>query len=341
MKVLQLLLAPAIGGAETLAAGLGSGLGDHGFAVTTGFLDPPDSSSHPVARLLRLRALVAAERPDVVLAHSALPNLYARLVVRRVPVVTVLHSASRDFDDRLLRGAERMLRRRTACVVAVSRPQQQEYAEAFGDAVPVRLIPNGVAVGLPNRQPAGGPVRVVTLARINHQKDPGTWREAALLAVAQRPGLVFAWSGPASTTAELQDLVARTGHDAVLWAGPTSDAGAVLAAADVYFHAARAEAHPLAPLEAAAVGLPVICSEAVAASLPPGLPAATFVTSDPASAAAAVLRVVDDLQAWTRHAASWQSSVRERYGLDRVCADYAQVLHEVLGTAAGIVTPIG
>jgi L-malate glycosyltransferase len=346
-RILQLLLAPAIGGAETLAAGLQNGLADHGFVVRTAYLDPAGTSSSPIARVLRLAALVRSERPDLVLAHSALPNLYARLVIRRRPVVTVLHSASRDFDNPALRRAERLLRRRTAGVVAVSRPQLEEYEAAFGHAVPVQLIPNGVASGLPSksaRRPGARTVRVVTLARINTQKDPATWRSGALLAVSARPDLTFAWFGPRSTDLEQQALVENAGHPSVLWSGPTRDSGAALAAADIYFHAARAEAHPLAPLEAAAVGLPIVCSESVAASLPPGLPAATFATADAESAAAAVLRVVERLDEATRHAAEWQPRVRLEYGLDRVCLAYSVALRRALGTAPAptqVATPIG
>jgi L-malate glycosyltransferase len=333
-RVLQLLLSPAIGGAETLAFGLEAGLSEHGFEVQTGFLDPAGSSASPLARIARIRALVRAVQPDIVLAHSALPNLYARLVAgRRLPVVVVLHSASRDFDNPMLRLAERALRRRTALVVAVARPQATEYRSAFGSSVQLELIPNGVSVSLgakPCRASAEGQVRVVTLARINQQKDPATWRGAALLAVATRPDLAFAWSGPRAAEVDQQALVAATGHPSVTWAGPTSEPGAVLAAADIYFHPARAEAHPLAPLEAAAVGLPVVCSDAVASSLPAGMPAATFATGDAAAAAAAVLAVADDLPAAMRHAAAWRPRVLTEYGMERVLADYARVLNRVV-----------
>ena len=330
--VLQLLLAPAIGGAETLAAGLETALPAQGYVVRTGYLDPAGSSSTPLARLVRLRALVRAVRPEVILAHSALPNLYARLVAgHRLPVVTVLHSASRDFDSRLLCRAEGLLQRRTAAVIAVSQPQAEEYEAAFGRQVPLVLVPNGVSAALPGRaERAAGAVRVVTLARVNLQKDPATWRAAALIAVQARHGLEFAWWGPVSDDPDLQQLVAGGSHPALRWAGPTDSAGAVLAAADLYFHPARAEAHPLAVLEAAAVGIPIVCSDSVAAALPAGLPVATFATGDPSSASAALLQAVDGLAAATRHADTWRPRIHADYGMERVVADYVRVLDQVL-----------
>lgn len=333
MKVLQLLLAPAIGGAETLAAGLETGLVPHGFDVRTAYLDPTGSSPSPAVRLRRLRSLVREMGPDVVLAHSALPNIYARMVAgRALPVVTVLHSASRDFDSRLLRTAESLLQRRTAAVIAVARPQAEEYEAAFGNQVTLLVVPNGVSPDLPTKRPArnDGAVRVVTLARINQQKDPATWRAAAALAVASQPELQFTWWGPAATDPELQALVVAEGNPALVWAGPTTDVGSVLSAADVYFHPARAEAHPLAPLEAAAVGLPIVCSEAVADALPKGLPSATFATGDPAAAAAALQHVIHDLGAAATNAHTWRSVIRKEYGMDRVVADYSRVLEGVL-----------
>ena len=190
MKVLQLLLAPAIGGAETLAAGLENGLVPHGFEVRTAYLDPTGSSPSQAARFRRLRSLVRQVSPDVILAHSALPNFYARLVAGRgLPVLTVLHSASRDFDNRVLRTAELLLQRRTAAVIAVARPQAEEYEAAFGNRGAVVLVPNGVSSGLPDKLTSrdDGTLRVVTLARINQQKDPSTWRAAASLAVEYIP----------------------------------------------------------------------------------------------------------------------------------------------------------
>ena len=133
----------------------------------------------------------------------------------------------------------------------------------------------------------------------------------------------------------MQALVELTGNDALIWAGPTADAGSVLSRADIYFHPARAEAHPLAPLEAAAVGLPIVCTEAVAVALPRGLPAATFATGDAAAGADALRVVLDDLTAATANASTWRPLIRTQYGMDRVVTDYSKVLKRV-GSASRV-----
>ncbi len=112
MRILQILLSPRIGGAETAANSLTSVWREHGHEVDTAFLDARGAA--PVRRLRHIREEVRAFRPDVIVSHSALPNIYARLAVRRsvAPVVCVLHSAARDFDDAKLRLAETLLRHR-------------------------------------------------------------------------------------------------------------------------------------------------------------------------------------------------------------------------------------
>ena len=335
LRVLQLLLSPAIGGAETLAEGLGQGLPEHGFDVVTCYLDPPGSPTSPWSRWRRLRRLVRSTRPGLVLAHSALPNVYARLAAgRRVRVVTVLHSASRDFDDATLRRAEKLLQRRTATVVAVARQQAEEYASAFGDRVPVTVIPNGVSSALGARPPAPegrARLRVLTLARVTRQKDPLTWRAAALLVVSKRRDVDFHWFGPAASDDEtLQSLMAETGDDRVRWMGPVAAAVDAIADADLYFHPALAEAHPLAVLEAAAAGRPIVCSEAVAAVVPAGLPVATFPTANADAAAAALADALERLPEASGHARAWQPRILADYGLERAVSDYAEVLRNVL-----------
>ena len=116
-------------------------------------------------------------RPDVVVAHSALPNVYARLAAPTgVPVVTVLHSATDDHHNRVLRIAERVLGRRTAHVIAVSRVQAEVYLTHFPRRSPrTTVIPNGVRAELvpATARPVARTIGV--LARVDMQKrpDPG------------------------------------------------------------------------------------------------------------------------------------------------------------------------
>jgi L-malate glycosyltransferase len=258
--------------------------------------------------------------------------MYARLGVgSRYPVVTVLHSASRDFDNLKLRTMERILSSRTALVVAVSQARSDEYVERFDSRVPIRVIPNGVRADLPQkREGTTVPRQIVTMARVNSQKDPRTWRDAALLVLAECGDLVFQWVGPASSDKDLQGVLSDASDTSIRFAGPTQYPGAVLEEADIYFHSALAEAHPLAVLEAAAVGLPIVCSNTVAKTIPEGLPAGVFTAGDPVDASRKLLHVVHDYPVAARHALAWRARIADDYSLARACAGYGEVLAQAL-----------
>src|SRR5207244_4215676 len=90
-------------------------------------------------------------RPDAILSHSALPNIYARIVCGRIPVITVLHSSSRDFEMWTIRVAESILRCRTRGVIAVNEARQREYVAQFRTSN-VILVPNGISDDLPQKR---------------------------------------------------------------------------------------------------------------------------------------------------------------------------------------------
>ena len=281
LQVLQLLLSPRIGGAETLASMLGDGLRPRGIDVRTAYLDPRDAASTTrLARISRLRTTLAEARPDVVLSHSALPNLYSRIVARGIPCITVLHSATHDFDDLKLRIFERLLSPRTSLVIAVSEHQAAEYRSHFGRRRVV-VVPNGIRDEFfPASVPPEGAPRIVCAARLTAQKDPVTWLAACRKATELHSRLECTWWGPGDDS----DAAARevlTSHIAapnqrIHFPGAAGDVAEAMRGAHVYFHTATREAHPIALLEAAASGLPIVCTKAVADTLPTNLPAATF-----------------------------------------------------------------
>src|SRR5437773_3803786 len=98
MRICEVVLAPAVGGAETLALELAADLRGRGHLVDVTALDPASLSTpkaiqsglpttaHPfwargkkLRRLSGARRLVAGGRLAVDPAHRSLPNLYVRL----------------------------------------------------------------------------------------------------------------------------------------------------------------------------------------------------------------------------------------------------------------------
>lgn len=330
MRIMEVLLRPAIGGAETLVEQLSGHWRAEGHNVSTVYVDPNGQAQTPLARITGLARAFREADPDVVHAHSALPNLYARLACRgRWPVVTVLHSADRDFDTCSLRATERRLPRWTSHVIAVSSAQVEEYHGSVGTRVPVSLIPNGVRAGIAPRTVASArPVRAVAVSRLDPQKRMDVlftgWHRAGLDAELHVAGVasddesqrqVEVWAAQATTVRLL---------------GRVTDVPALLARSDLLVHAADAEAHPLAPIEAACAGLPVIVSTAVAATLPPGLAVVTFPTGDPDGLAAAVRAAASDYPELARAAIERAQSLAREFSI----ADCAQRHLDVLGRSA-------
>jgi glycosyltransferase involved in cell wall biosynthesis len=330
MKILQLLLRPQIGGAETLVASLAAEWRRLGHTTELAYLDPEGESAGKLARGRRLRRVIRGIGPDLVVSHSALPNLYSSIVTPRdVPLLSVLHSATDDFASSLLKAAEAPSRRRGRTVIAVSRKQVDEYVSHFRRRPRPVLIPNGISADLPRRAHARtAATAVITMARVASQKEPELWLDVVDHLSSLEPAIDFSWAGP---ILDSDPRIARFCADARsrgfahLLTGPSADVGADLAAADIYFHPSSREAHSIGVLEAAAVGLPVVCSEDVAATLPSYVPAATFVSGDPSSAADAILSVVHGFPAATDAADATASRVRSEFSIAATAHAYLRV----------------
>jgi len=328
MRIAEVLLRPAIGGAESLVESLRRRWVAAGHEVRVLYVDGAgETDTGRVARVRRLAAALRELRPDAVHAHSALPNLYARLASRgRWPVVTVLHSADRDFDSTSLRLAERALARWTSHVVAVSPAQVREYHASVGVRVPLSLIRNGVRPDILARTvPAERPGRVVVVGRLDPQKRIDVlvegWRRAEL------PGSVLSVAGVASDE-ETQRRVERwaEGVPGLRLLGAVADIPGLLAGSDLFVHAATEEAHPLAPLEAACAGLPLVVTEQVAALLPAGLAVVTFRGGDLEGLGAALRAAVTDYPMLAARAVARAPRVAEEFDIDRCAASHLALL---------------
>ena len=281
MRIADVLLAPQVGGAETLEAALATRWRAEGHEVATLYLDPPAAGRGRLQRIGRLRRALEVFAPDVVHAHSALPSIYARLASRGTwPVVTVLHSAGENFNIRPIRWAERALQRWTRHVVAINSDQVEEYRSLFGTRTPITLIPNGVREDVvPRSTPASGLRVAVALSRLVPQKRIdvllGGWARAGLPDAELR----VAGDAPDETTdAQIARWASESPGSRIV--GAVADVAGFLADADVLVHAADTEGHPLAPLEAAVAGIPVVVSDQVAKRVPE-LEVTTFRAGDP------------------------------------------------------------
>ncbi|MEC5151155.1 glycosyltransferase [Cryobacterium sp. GrIS_2_6] len=329
IRILQVLLSPRIGGAESLVAALQDAWEDEGIVAKTVYVDPGRAGGR-FRRWSELRKEIRFFGPEVIVAHSAIPGVYARSqFLRSIPVISVIHSAQDDHKALKLLIAEKILRRWTAAVVTVSAGQAADYRRHFSDRVPVSVIPNGISDKLPLKEFHASRVRRISeIARVTDQKEPRLWISAAEEFLKIHGDVEFDWWGPFDEDARRKYHLPTLSP--ISFRGPTTVAGQVLLETDIYFHTSTREAHSIGLLEAAAVGVPIVCSKSVALTLPDHLPAAVFDDGDPLAAAAALEIVVSSFTDCVARAYANATQVRAVSGIVQCRQAYDDVIASVL-----------
>jgi glycosyltransferase involved in cell wall biosynthesis len=323
VRVLHVIQALGVGGAERVAIALVRALADAGHEAAVAAADGELAAELPAqverftfplverrpARLLAAtRAVGRAQRrfrPDLVHAHNPAVALAVGLATvrgRRRPGLASIHGV----PDEDYRAAARVLRLAGLRVVACG----PAVAAGLSDAglVPAETIPNGVPPAPPPADrtalerelgiPAGRPL-LVAVGRLAPPKDP----LLAVRALADVPEATLLLVGDGPLRAEAQHAAVDAGvADRVVFAGVRADARALVAAADVAVIASRSEGLPLAALEALAAGTPLAATSVrgLRELLADGETALLTPAGDPAALAGAIRRLLAD--AGLRHA---------------------------------------
>lgn len=263
--------------------------------------------------------------------------------LRRAPVVLHVHGARfDDFLDRLpapLAAVARGLARRAAVVVVLS-PEWFERLAPRWPGARLAVVGNGVAV--PRRAgrvaeagPAGQPV-FAFLGNLGPRKGVPVLIEAA--ALAKEPWRVELAGGDeepgATAQARSQAAVAHVDHRVRLLGPLAGDAKLDwLAAAQGFVLPSRAEGLPMALLEAMAVGLPVVVSDAGA--MPEVVRAGVDGLVVPAGDAAALAAALDALARDPARRAAMGAAGAERcaarYGVERMVDELMGVYADAAG----------
>jgi glycosyltransferase involved in cell wall biosynthesis len=290
MRILHLVLAPRLSGAEVLAKDLAIHQQKSGEVVGVTALRPqhddfvelraqleangvecmfPERTGSTLAKLWHLYRTVNHYKPDVMFAHATIPAFYARVLPIAVPVVYVMHSATNDFERGLFRRIERVLSRRARAVIGVSPANIDDYVAAVGRHPSMQLIPNGVdmarfSYGLTVDNAANHPL-IVQIGRYTSVKNQLQTVHAFNEVVARLPFAQLRLCGVIEDPAyhlAVQDLVAKLGLSAnVVVEGPRSDVSDILFKASVFAMPSRSEGHSIAFLEALASGVPIVASD--------------------------------------------------------------------------------
>jgi glycosyltransferase involved in cell wall biosynthesis len=325
VRILQVVYAPRLSGAEILAKGLAIQHREGGHEVCIASMQPqmadfdhsrselaaadvlcdfPDSPQGRVGRLMHLWRSVRQFRPDVIIAHATLAALYVRLLPVAVPVIYVMHSGSNDFANPKLRWAERMLSHRAKAVVGVSPQNTLDYLREVGPHPLVTVIPNGV--DLPRFQSAdpasamascGASQQIVQLGRYVVDKGQLETIQAFDIVLQQEPDARLVLYGVIEDPA-YHDMATNLVHrlnleSRITLCGPASNVAAILHASQVFAMPSLREAHSIGFLEALASGIPVVASRIAAFEFASDFPGVSLVdTKDPSTYARALLRAL-------------------------------------------------
>lgn len=286
----------AAGGLRELWDDLAEGLAARGHPVGRFVLYPPHGAEHdaapaadwhhivdrkprsPLAALRTVAALVRyirRERPAAIVSSMPATNVVLPVAVTLAGTPTRLflsHHSPADTHHPLLDRLDGWTGRLgcVAGIVSVSdavaaslRHKPAAYRAkmvTIHNALSARI--EAVIDGLPRPDRSGrtGPLRVVAMGRLSHQKN----YPMLLRAMAEAPGATLEVLGGGEDEAALRALIAELGiDDRVTLAGllPRAEALARAAAADVFVQVSRYEGHSLALIEAARLALPIIVSD--------------------------------------------------------------------------------
>jgi len=267
------------------------------------------------------------------IAHQA--GVPVRIVTEHLPYLLTHRGQVREHRE-TTRLADR--------VITVSEASRRTFlARGYPEAQSL-CIHNGI--DLPTARPLGearcvreglglrpGAPLLLTVARMTTQKGHDLLLAAAPAILARHPQACFAWVGDGPEQARLRrraDALGLAGH--VRFLGRRDDVPALLAAADLFILPSRFEGHPIAALEALAVGLPVVgtrvcgLSEAVAS----GESGLLVEPGHPADLAAAALDLLADSAARRRMGQAGRRCVAERFTAQAMAQRTMELYEELL-----------
>ena len=306
----------------------------------------------------QLHGMMRRWRPSVVHTHLAKAGALGRAAAFRSRVPVVVHTFhghvlqeyfSKLKNEAFLR-AERTLARRTDALVAVA-PWVRDELLAMGigregqwHVVPVgidvrRLLearPDAAAARAQLGLPVQGPI-VGCVGRLVPVKDHETFFEAARRVLQARPDATFVLAGDGESRDRLQRVATEILGDRVKFLGWIHDLPALYAAFDVVALTSKLEGTPVALIEAAAAGKPVVATNVggVSEVVRDGNTGLLVPPRDPVGVAANVLTLLDDPQGAARMGEEGADWVRDRFSDQRLADDLVE-LYDMLLARKGV-----
>lgn len=250
----------------------------------------------------RLRRLVTDEGVDVVHIQAPFPAALARPALRLLgrgrPAIVYTEHNSWDGYGILTRLANAATYPLDDARVAVSRPASRHGTEVLVHGVDLEEVRSHrpardrvrAELGL-----ADGGVAILTVANLREHKDYPNLLAAARQVLASGAEVRFFAVGQGPLEGELRSRAADLG-DRFVFLGHRPDALDVMAAADVFVLASKAEGYPVSIMEALALGLPIVATSVggIADAVRPGVEGELVPPSRPDLLAEALVAVAGD-----------------------------------------------
>ncbi|HEY7659045.1 MAG TPA: glycosyltransferase family 4 protein [Actinomycetota bacterium] len=301
----------------------------------------PGADLRAVTELTRL---VRRFQPDVVHTHMAKAGALGRSAARRAGVPTIVHT----FHGHVLEGyfaspsnaaftfAERRLARHTNALVAVSNATRDDLV-ALGigrpdqwHVMPLALDLGPLLEGVVDRDeargwldlPADAPI-VGIAGRLVPIKNHVLFVEAARRIARVRPDAVFAVAGDGELRGMLEAEAREALGDRIRFLGWVADLARLYAAIDVVVLTSLSEGTPVALIEAAAAGKPVVATDVggVAEVVLDGRTGILVPSGDAEAIALGVLSILEDDEMRTGMGQAGRAVAAERHSPEVAAAE--------------------
>jgi glycosyltransferase involved in cell wall biosynthesis len=288
-------------------------------------------------RVTTLRRAIRDSRPDVVVSFLDMGNVRVLLATRGLGLPTVVMEQTDPGQKRLgwvWNGLRRALYPRASRLVVLSETSRSFFPRSI-QAKSV-IIPNPIAIEPPvaDDEPRGEGRTVVAMGRFAPEKGFDVLLDAFARIAPNHPDWRLVIWGDGPLRPQLESHRERLGlHDRVLMPGRTTDPFRELRRADLFAMSSRREGFPLALGEAMACGLPAVsfdCPSGPREIIRHGIDGLLVPDGDVIGLAAAMSRLMTDDAERSRLAAR-AVEVNDRFGAERVLAQWEDLLREVAG----------
>lgn len=303
-------------------------------AIPVGDVTGRSSPIDVLRRIVSWRRLIRAEKPDVVVGfmHSTYIPLGLALLGTGIPLVASEHIGPEHYASR---AAERFLLRLTPLVASRVTAVSSQIRESFPAWMRKKMVvvPNPVVIdsGHFPRERRGQRRVVLSVGRLNEQKDHRTLISAFAICIKHNPEWVLRIVGEGALRNELEAMVERLGLASnVEMPGATSDIHSEYRSADLFVMPSLYESFGLATAEALLHGLPAVGFSDCAGTnelIINGVNGRLVVGSDRVASLAEVLgALMADPEARATLARAPRSDIADRFGLPGILDKWERIL---------------